>query len=97
MARNPKTISVDEVAELTGYHPGSVRTWLQGYRFTQFEIIVRTTRGNYHRAYQATNEFFNTLYSYLVDKNNLDGAEQLKAKLNEKGMTVEYCGIYKTN
>lgn len=96
MIYKEKQITLTEIRTLleNNISQATLRTWLDGYKFTKFHRI-QTDSLNPHRVYSRTPEFFNALYSYLVDRRLIGKAQILKDKLSEEGIEVEYKGFWK--
>lgn len=91
-----KILTPYDISELLGGNvsPQTLAVWLGGYRFTRFET-GKTKIGNLRHCYKATQEFFNALYSYLVDRTKTKTARILQENLKKEGVEVEYKGIWK--
>lgn len=98
MAILPKILSVREIAELIGdgITTSTVRTFLDGWRFSKFRTLTNNSINKPVQAYRINQDFLNVLCSYLLDKNP-KRADSLENNLTKLGITVEYCSVYKTN
>lgn len=91
-----KLITPKEISELLNnlVTPMTLGTWLGGYRFTKFERL-EPERIKPRRIYTRSKEFFDTLYSFIIDRSKSGVAGVLLENLKKEGIEVEYKGIWK--
>lgn len=86
MEYSNKTISTIELIKtLDSLSASTVLIYLNNFRFSKFRKTYTTGK---KARYELSNEFLNTLYSYLIYKNREDAAQQFRSYFKDFKLKV---------
>jgi hypothetical protein len=84
------TMRIEKIKEAVGtLSKATLEVYFKNWRFAPYVKRVRRDR-YWHYEYLYCQDFFNHLYTYLTNKRQIKGAENLKKNFEKEGLKLEY-------